>query len=200
DAPGAAAVLIAGFGPNRSAVLPRPPDMLEGVSFDDDAAGVFQLEGILDGDPRRLPRQPLRHQVAAHLDVVRDQIRERRIGAAENDVLARGLQQVVDDLERPGAERTADRLRVAVRVGEVGDGGIDHGDAHPVHQDAPAEIALVIAMEVRAIDDDVGRLRVDTWLGADAELDQVRYLTNRSSDADVEADQAIAARARFGTD
>ena len=131
------------------------------VAVDEHAPRVLQLERVLGRHPVGAPRQPLRAQVAPDFDVGRHQTVDGGIGAAEHDVLARRLEEVVHDLERPCAVPSADRLRIAVRVVEVLEVGVDDRHPHAVQRDAAAIVALVVAVQVAAIDDDVGRLGLD---------------------------------------
>ena len=107
--PGRAAVLVAHGEENGESVLRVRPVVFEQVAVDEDAPRVLELEEVLDaplGAFERgvvfLPAQRLRHVVLHDLDVGRHQIGNARIGAAEHHVLARGLEEVARDLERPG--------------------------------------------------------------------------------------------------
>jgi len=97
------------------------PAVLKNIAVDQHPLGVFQLEKVLDrpvdaGVARvaRVPRQRLAQPVPPDLDVGRDKVRDRRVGPAEEDVLSRTLDVIVDDLERAGAIPTDDPLRIPI--------------------------------------------------------------------------------------
>jgi hypothetical protein len=189
------AVLVARGEEHREAVLAVRPVVLEQVAVDDDAAGVLQLEQVLDR-PRLLalgfvhpPRQRLRHVVVHHLDVGGHEVRHRRVGAAEHHVLARGLEVVVGDAERSGAVPPGHGLRIGADLLEVGDVGIDHGHVAAVEGDATAAALVGIAVHVAAVDDDVMRLRVDGALVAAEAHDLLQEHAARRRD--LESDEAV---------
>ena len=74
--------------------------------------------------------------VAAEHDVRRHQAVHRRQRAAEHEVLARCLEIVVLDQERPGAAPAGDRLRVLAGRLDVGDVGADDDRRGAVQRDA----------------------------------------------------------------
>ena len=56
---------------------------------------------------------------------------------------------------------------------------------------------MVVAVQVAAIDDDVGRFGLDRRVPPGPELDEVGQLRDAFLDTDVEADQPVAPRAGF---
>ncbi len=87
-------------------------------------------------------------------DVRRDEIRDRRIGAAEQEVLGRALEVVVLDQIRAGAVVAADRLRVLADGLALGDVGVDDRRVAAVQRDAPLLAERRITVDVHAIDDE----------------------------------------------
>ena len=110
--------------------------------------------------------------IAADLDVRRHEVRDRRIGAAEHHVLARRLQVVVDDPERPRPVPAGDRLGVRADLLEVGEMRVDDRDIPRIQRDAPAGALRLVAMEIAALEGDVVRQGLDRGRPT-AELDQV---------------------------
>src|SRR5262249_54547395 len=137
--------LIARSAQDRETVLALRPVVLEDVRLDQHTLRVLQLEEVLHRppDPRvrgvaHLPLQRLRHLVVAELDVGRDQALDWGVRAAEDEVLPRAFQVVVDDLEGAGAVPTGDGLRVRAGLVTFGDVRIDDGGRGAVERDASA--------------------------------------------------------------
>src|SRR5213594_2313088 len=179
DRPRRAPVLIAHGQDDREADLRLDPAVLEEIAFDAHAAGVLQLEEVLDG-PRgarvrgrvRLPGQGLGHVVAEDLDVRGHEIADRRIDAAEHDVLAGALEVVVGDLERAGPVPARDGLGVSAHFLDVRDVGIDHRSVPAVERDAAAGPSARVAAKEAALDDHVVWQVFGRRLGG-SDLDQV---------------------------
>ena len=158
------AVLVARGEEDAVSILRIGPVVLEQVAVDQDALGVLQLEDVLDRpvDPGvaravRPPRERLDEVVLAEFDIRRHEVRDARIRAAEQDVLAGALQIVVHDLERSGTVPAGDRLAVGADLVVIGQIRIHDRRAGAVHQDPPADVTGGRAVDVAAVEDDVGR-------------------------------------------
>src|SRR6266508_2882599 len=118
-------VLVARSEEDRETVLTLRPVVLEDVRLDQHTLRVLQL-------------QRLRYVVVAELDVGRDQVLDSGVRAAEDEVLARAFEVVVDDLEGAGAVPTGDGLRVRAELMTLGDVRVDDGGRGAVERDASA--------------------------------------------------------------
>src|SRR5262245_23952118 len=133
--PGSFPILVADSEEDREPVLRHRPVILEDVAVNQHTLRVLQLEEVLDRPGRpgvaRVADPPcewLEAIVTAELDVRRNEVGDRRISAAEHEILARAFEIIVDDLKGTGAIPSADGLGigaplVAVRDVRVNDGG-----------------------------------------------------------------------------
>ena len=112
------------------------PDVLEHVAFDEDAPRVLQLERVLHLPLLPAPLERLREVVAPDGDVGWHQVGDRRIGAAEQDVLACAFEIVVLDEVRAGAVPAGNRLAVLPDHLDVGDVAVDDLRRAAVERDA----------------------------------------------------------------
>src|SRR5262245_20855788 len=103
-------ILVAHSKEDGEPVLRHRPVVLEDVAVNQNALRVLQLEEVLDrpGRPRvdRIadpPRQRLKAMVAPEFNVRRNEVGDRRVAAAEHEILARAFEVVVDDLKGAGA-------------------------------------------------------------------------------------------------
>src|SRR5206468_10248690 len=118
-------VLVAYGEEDGVAVLGRLPRVLEDIPFDENAAGVLELEEVLHRRPHAAPRRRLEEMILPDLDVRGHEVADGGIGAPEDHVLARRLQIVVHDLERARAVPAHDGLSVHNLVLELGQIGVD---------------------------------------------------------------------------
>src|SRR5207247_5472036 len=77
--PRSPAVLVAYGEEDGVAVLGRLPRVLEDIPFDENAAGVLDLEEVLHRRPHAAPRRRLEEMILPDLDV-RGRSEERRVG------------------------------------------------------------------------------------------------------------------------
>src|SRR5262245_4188004 len=136
-----------------------------------------------------LPRQRLRDKIQAELYVGGDDVRNRRRGPAKHTVLARALQVVVDDLERPRPVPTADGLRVGADLVDVGDVRIDYRRAGGIDHYAPPDIAGGVSVNIAAVEDQVVRRLSQRSLIA-AERDDVTVVRSRRH-AEFDSDEPV---------
>src|SRR5262245_41721427 len=134
DRPGGHSILVANGEEDGESVLRHRPDLLEDVAVNQDALRVFQLKEVLDPPgPSRVariadpPRERLEAVVTTELDVRRHEVVDRRIGAAEDEILAGALEIVVDDLERAGPIPAADGLGIGALLVAIRDVRVNHG-------------------------------------------------------------------------
>ena len=153
DRPRCIPVLVSHREQNGETVLSGEPVILENVPLGEDTPGVLQLEDVLDGPRRASPRRQLEEVIAAHLDVRRHEVCDRRIRSAEENVLTGRRQVVVDDLERAGARPTRDRLRVSTGFVNLGDVRVDDRRRCAVERDAAAQIVAGQTVDVDAVQD-----------------------------------------------
>ena len=157
DRPRRLAVLVARREEDRVPGLRRRPHVLEHVALDEDAPRVLQLERVLHRPLLAAPRERLGEVVAADRDVGGHEVRDRRIGSAEHDVLARGLEIVVLDQVWAGPVPAADRLAVLADRLDVGDVAVDDVRRAAVERDAALLPDDRIAMDVDAVEDQIVR-------------------------------------------
>src|SRR5262245_55935671 len=126
--PGGFPILVANGEEDREPVLRHCPIILEDVAVNQSALRVLQLKEVLDppGPPSvaRIPDPPhewLEAMVATELDVRRNEVRDRRISAAEHEILPCAFEIVVYDLEWAGAIPAADGLGIGALLVAVGD-------------------------------------------------------------------------------
>src|SRR5205823_6894069 len=107
--------LVGRLEEDGEASLRIAPGVLEDVPAHQHPARVLQLEQVLHCPMdaavawiANAPRERLEEVVVAYLDVRGDQFRDRWVGAAEHHVLARPVELIVRDLERPGTVPSAD--------------------------------------------------------------------------------------------
>ena len=159
-APWARAVLVAHGEQHRIAGLRLLPRALHHVALDEDAARVFQLEEIFHlprGRAGRLPRERLAEHIVADDDLRRRELEDRRIGAAEHDVLARRLEVVVLDRVGAGPVPAGDCLRVLADRLDVAHVAADDRRLGGVEGDGALLPAIGVAMHVEAIERQVRR-------------------------------------------
>jgi hypothetical protein len=175
------AVLVARAELDHEAALRLLPAALEQIAVDDHPARVLELEQVLHRPSRArevlsitmVPGERLGEVIAANLDVGGREVGQARIAASEHDVLARRLQIVVDDLERPRPAPSPHRLRVFSPAFEVGDVGVDDGGGAAVERDAAAAAHPGVPVDVAAVEDEVvGQSRHLLLLGR-AQADEV---------------------------
>jgi hypothetical protein len=138
--------------------------------------------------------------VAADLDVGGHEVRDRRIGAAEHNVLAGPLQVVIDDPIGTGTVPTPDRLAILTVQLDICDVTLDDSGVGAVQGDAPLQSALRRAVDVAAIQEQVvGNLGEGVLFGrAVAQSDEVADDGLVAGLGDLQALQAIMMRARLG--
>src|SRR5438034_2389331 len=197
--PGGGAVLIADGELHGEAGLRGQPDIFEDIALDQHAAGVLELEQVLDGSPDAAPARGLEEVVSADLDIRRHEVGDRRVGAAEHDVFAGGLEVVVHDLEWAGAVPAHDGLGVEVLILEVGEGGIDDGEGFAVERYPSAAGLTGVAVDVAAVDDDVVREQSLARFAPGPELDEA-VGEGTGERFDLEADEPEMMRARGRAD
>ena len=90
-------------------------------------------------------------------DVARDQIRNGGIGAAKEDVDARGFEEIVLDRVRAGAVPSRDRLRLLAERFDVGDVAVADGGRAAVERDASLLPLRRIAAHEDAIEHEIAR-------------------------------------------
>ena len=198
--PRRAAVLIAHGEEDRKPALGVRPVVLEEIALDQHAPGILQLEDVLHG-PRRAgvgriadpPRPRLREVIAPDFDVRRHEVRNRRIGAAEQHVLAGAFKVVVDDLEGAGTAPAGEGLRVGADLLAIRDVRVDDGRGPRVQRNRAPEATLGIAVQVGPIEDQVVRQR-RVGLRRAAQVDELiqKHVGTR---ANLDADEAIVVRA-----
>ncbi len=88
---------------------------------------VLQLEQVLDGPRRAAPLRVLRQVVALDDDVGGDEVGDVDLGAAEEDVLAGGLEVVVADHDLARRVPAGDGLRVLADGLDVAHVAVDDG-------------------------------------------------------------------------
>jgi hypothetical protein len=108
-------------------------------------------------------------------DVGGHQVRNRRIGAADHEVLARALEIVVLNQVGPWPVVATDRLRVLTDAFAVGDIGIDNRGVPAVERDAALLAELRVAVHIEPIQYERMRHLCESGLGraARAERDDV---------------------------
>src|SRR3978361_1771261 len=102
----------------------------------------LELEKVLDF-PHALPTRRLGERVAADGDVARNEIGNGGISAAEQDVLARGLEIVVLDQIGPATVPAADRLRIDAYAVDVADRRVDDRRIGAVERHSAAQVERV---------------------------------------------------------
>ena len=140
------------------------PVALEEIALDEHAPRVLELEEVLHR-PRLalvpglagLPRERLGEVVPPDLDVRRDEVRDRRIGAAEHHVLARRLEVVVHDAEGSRPVPAGDGLRVGADLLEVGEVASRRRGRPARSARCPAARPVAVAVQVAALEDEVVR-------------------------------------------
>src|SRR5437867_7866821 len=163
DMPGAAAAGAGGEGDTGAGVGLEVvvPGVFQDVAVEEDAGGVFEFEEILDrpggqagvGVVGIVPGGRFEEMVAADLDVGRDDAVRGILG--EHDVLAGGLDLIIDDLKGAGAAVAQDAVGLVTEFVDVGDPGIEDGGGGAVDDDAVAEAAGGGAVDVAAVEDEV---------------------------------------------
>ena len=163
DMPGAAAAGAGGEGDAGAGVGLEVvvPGVFQDVAVEQDAGGVFEFEEILDrpggqagvGVVGIVPGGRFEEMVAADLDVGRDDAVRGILG--EHDVLAGGLDLIIDDLKGAGAAVAQDAVGLVTEFMDVGDPGIEDGGGGAVDDDAVAEAAGGGAVDVAAVEDEV---------------------------------------------
>ena len=164
--PRRAAVLVAHGEEDGEAVLRVRPVALEEVALDEHAPRVLQLEEVLHRPRLALVARARRPSTRAAWrrwlprismsDGTRSA--DRRVGAAEHHVLARRLEVVVHDAERPRPVPARDRLRVGADLLEVGEvASRPSTTSRAFERDAPPRAAVAVAVDVAALEDQVVR-------------------------------------------
>src|SRR6185369_6353730 len=192
--PWSIAVLIAYREQHGKSGLGLLPTVFHHVALDDDAAGIFQLEQVLDGPLCAfvsrlvlLPSQGFHQVIPSHYNVRPHEILDVRIAAAEHDVLTGPLQVVVADFERTGAPPAENRLGVSSDLLKVGEVRVDDGQVPPVQGHAPPRPLFRITVEGATVDNDRVRQCRDRPFSVRAEPQQGVEITAfgwRKLDAD----------------
>src|SRR5439155_14643882 len=173
-------------------------DVFEDIALDQYAAGVLQLEQVLDGGPHSSPGRGLEEVITTDLDVRRHEVGDRRVAAAEHDILAGRLQIVVDDLEGPWATPAHDGLGVLRLVLEVGEVGIDDGERFAVECDAAHGGLTGISVDIAPVDDQVGGQHLVAGLAPVAEFDEgVDQRAGQGFDLDADEPKMVSLRGRL---
>src|SRR5215510_1712183 len=161
------------------------PVVFKDVLIHQHSLGVLQLKKILDrptysGEGRIvcLPGEWFRDAIQAELYVRGDHARNRRRGSAKHNILARGLQVVVDDLEWPRRVPTADGLRIGADLMDVGDVRINYRRPGGTEPYAAPDIAGGVAVNIAAVDYQIARRLSQCSLIA-AERDNVIVVRSR---------------------
>src|SRR5437667_283538 len=177
DMPGAAAAGAGGEGDAGAGVGLEVvvPGVFQDVAVEQDAGGVFEFEEILDrpggqagvGVVGIVAGGRFEEMVAADLDIGRDDAVGGILG--EHDVLAGGLDLIIDELKGAGATVAQDAVGLVAEFVDVGDPGIEDGGGGAVDDDAVAEAAGGGAVDVAAVEDQVSgggaAVQVDDGVG-----------------------------------
>src|SRR4051812_37395499 len=120
--------------------------------------------------------------IPADLDVARHETVDTRIGAAEQDVLSRALEIVVDDLHRSRTVEGTDCLRIHCETLAADDVAVQHFDVAPVQPHATLLALRGMTVYEKPIQHDVrwnrGPGRLPGVIGADLEKGVVTLLRN----------------------
>src|SRR6185369_142639 len=127
---------------------------LEQISFDEYPLRILDLEQVLH-EPLAFPGRRLEEVIVANLDVRGNHTVDEGIVAAEDEILARALDVVVDDLVRSRSSPPSDRLRITTCLVTVTDVGIDDCARRTVERNAATDAARGGAVDVQTIEHDV---------------------------------------------
>src|SRR5262245_24000821 len=128
--------------------------------------------------------------VATDLDVARDEARDRRVTAAEHDVLAGAHEGVVHDLVWTRAVASPDGLLIKALPMALGEVAVADLCGARVEPDAAAEVRIRLAVDVHPVEHQVVRLRGYRRGAAIAEVQETVVLRmQRRCHCHLEADQ-----------
>ena len=114
-----------------------------------------RLRGSWGRQERTAPCERLGNRVPLQLDIRRHQVGDGRVGAAEENVLTRALEVVVDDPERASAVISGDGLGISVDRLDVRYVAVQDVGPDAVQGDAALHAAIGVAVRINPVDDQV---------------------------------------------